>query len=64
MDYTPDTRSLTMKEAARLLGVSQQSIRIWDKKGKIKTWRTPGGQRRIPVSEIDRIKNQQHGLTL
>lgn len=42
-------------EAARRLGVEVQTIRAWDRAGKIKTIRTVGNQRRIPMSEIKRI---------
>jgi putative resolvase len=45
----------TMKETSRILGVSIRRLQIWDKEGKIKCIRTPGGRRRIPESEIKRI---------
>jgi len=44
-----------MADAAIMLGVSAQTIRKWDKDGKIKVTRTPGNQRRIPESEITRL---------
>lgn len=44
----------TMKEASRILGVSVRRLQIWDKQGKIKCIRTPGGRRRIPESELKR----------
>jgi len=48
-------RHYTMADAAIMLGVSAQTIRKWDKDGKIKVTRTPGNQRRIPESEITRL---------
>ena len=45
----------TMKEASRILGVSVRRLQIWDKQGKIRCVRTPGGRRRIPESELKRI---------
>ena len=47
---------LTMKEAKELLGVSTKTIQNWDKAGIIKVVRTPGGRRRIPLSEVERIR--------
>ncbi len=48
-------RLLRLCEAAELLGVSVDTLRKWDRLGKIKTIRTPGGHRRIPLSEIEKI---------
>ncbi len=45
----------TMKEACTLLGVHPNTIRRWDKEGKIKVVRPEGGQRRIPEGEIKRL---------
>jgi putative resolvase len=45
----------TPAQAAKLLGVTTHTLRVWDKEGKIATIRTPGNQRRIPVSEIARL---------
>jgi predicted site-specific integrase-resolvase len=40
------------KEASQLLGINQTTLRTWDKHGKIKTIRTPGGFRRYDLSSI------------
>jgi putative resolvase len=45
-------------EAAELLGVTVASIRRWEKAGKIKCIRTAGGHRRIPESEVIRLRGQ------
>ena len=45
----------TLLKASQLLGVTTQTLRNWDNAGKIRTIRTPGNQRRIPESEIERI---------
>ncbi|MEM2192472.1 MAG: helix-turn-helix domain-containing protein, partial [Candidatus Hadarchaeales archaeon] len=42
-------------EAAALLGVHQNTIRRWEKEGKIRVVRAPGGHRKIPESEIKRL---------
>ena len=50
---------LRIGQAAALLQVSTKSIRRWDKAGKICCFRTPGGHRRIALTEIKRIKTGQ-----
>ena len=47
-----------MREASAILGVHSNTIRRWDREGKIKVVRAEGGHRRIPESEINRILNQ------
>jgi excisionase family DNA binding protein len=48
-------RLYKMREACSLLGVHPNTLRRWDKEGKIKTVRPEGGHRRIPQSEITRL---------
>lgn len=43
---------LSLEEAADLLGVSKQTLRNWDKNGKLKAERTEGGQRRYNEETI------------
>lgn len=45
----PET--ITTTEAARLLGVTSQTIRNWIRAGKIITDPTVGGHNRIPVGQ-------------
>ena len=45
----------TLKQASEILGVHPKTIQKWDREGKIKVIRTPGGRRRIPESEIKRL---------
>lgn len=40
---------------ASFLGVSPRTIRRWLVLGQIDCFTTPGGERRIPVSEIERL---------
>jgi excisionase family DNA binding protein len=42
-------------EAARRLGVSLDTLRRWDRAGKLRCVRTLGNQRRVPMSEVKRI---------
>ena len=44
---------LTTSEAARHLGVSLSTVRRWSDMGYLRGYRTPGGQRRFPVFELD-----------
>jgi excisionase family DNA binding protein len=44
---------LTTSEAARHLGVSLSTIRRWSDAGALRGYRTPGGQRRFSVQQLD-----------
>src|SRR5712692_5323804 len=52
-------RLLHPKEAAYELGVSTKTIHRWDQAGKLRTVRTVGNQRRIPIEEIVRLRRQE-----
>ncbi|MEM2779146.1 MAG: helix-turn-helix domain-containing protein, partial [Candidatus Jordarchaeales archaeon] len=47
-------RLLTLSEACERLGIHPNTLRKWDKQGKIRVARTVGG-RRIPESEVERL---------
>jgi len=42
-----------------LLGLHPRTIQKWDKQGKIRVLRTPGGRRKIPESEIRRLQGEK-----
>jgi molybdopterin-binding protein len=42
-------------EAAALLGVRVETVRRWERAGKIEVRRTRGGQRVVPASEVARL---------
>ena len=46
---------LTLGEAARALGVSEDTLRRWDRAGKLKTVRDAANRRRVPEREIARL---------
>ncbi|MGO8685535.1 MAG: diguanylate cyclase [Thermoleophilia bacterium] len=48
-----EPRWLRVQEAAELLGVSAATVRRWSAAGKIAGQRTPGGQRRFRVSDLE-----------
>ena len=50
---TPD--DLPLGEAALALGVSVDTLRRWDRAGRITTTRDAANHRRIPTSEIERL---------
>jgi molybdopterin-binding protein len=43
-------------EAARALGISIDTLRRWDRAGRIKTLRDSANRRLVPASEIRRLK--------
>ncbi|MDJ0650979.1 MAG: IS607 family transposase [Xenococcaceae cyanobacterium MO_188.B19] len=45
---------VTPKEASQRLGVAISTLRRWDKEGKIRSIRTPGGQRRFCIEEYEK----------
>jgi excisionase family DNA binding protein len=46
-------RLMSVGEAAAYLGVSAASLRKWSNAGLVPTYRTPGGQRRYSVDDLD-----------
>jgi molybdopterin-binding protein len=46
---------LTLGAAARALGVSEDTLRRWDRAGKLRTVRDAANRRRVPRSEIERL---------
>ena len=49
---------VTPKEAQAILGVSEKTLRNWDKQGKIRAIRTPSGHRRYDTSSITKRENR------
>jgi molybdopterin-binding protein len=46
---------LTLGEAARALGVSVDTLRRWDRAGKLETTRDDRNRRLVPVAEVERL---------
>src|SRR5688572_3769237 len=57
-------RLLTTKELAEALGASESSMRRWTDGGAIRTSRTVGGHRRIPLSEAIRFIRDTHATVV
>ena len=49
---------LTLGEAARALGVSVDTLRRWDRDGKLETTRDEGNRRRVPAREVERLSSR------
>ena len=45
-----------MGEAARALGVSADTLRRWDREGKLRVTRDRRNHRRVPVAEVERLR--------
>jgi molybdopterin-binding protein len=52
-------------EAAQRLGISLDTLRRWDRDGRIKTERDSRNRRTVPATEIERLRaeGRTHGLT-
>jgi molybdopterin-binding protein len=42
-------------EAAEILGVRVETLRRWERDGKVRSTRTSGGQRLVPAAEVARL---------
>jgi molybdopterin-binding protein len=51
-----DRDVFTASEAARALGISLDTLRRWDRAGRIKTRRDDANRRLVPAREIARLK--------
>jgi excisionase family DNA binding protein len=47
------SRFLNVGQAAAYLGVSAASLRKWSDQGIVSVYRTPGGQRRYSIADLD-----------
>jgi len=53
---------LRIKEAARVIGVSEATLRNWGKQGKIKVHRNPvNGYRLFKRSDLEAVLTADHG---
>ncbi|HBV94482.1 MAG TPA: hypothetical protein DEG26_07255, partial [Chloroflexi bacterium] len=49
-------KDLTLGEAARAIGVSVDTLRRWDRAGKLRTHRDLDNRRLVPASEVRRLR--------
>jgi molybdopterin-binding protein len=50
------SEDMAMGEAARALGVSADTLRRWDREGKLRVTRDRRNHRRVPVAEVERLR--------
>jgi molybdopterin-binding protein len=57
--------SLPASDAARQLGISLDTLRRWDRQGRIRTERDRRNRRLVPASEIERLRGgpEHHDLS-
>ncbi len=48
----------TASDAARALGISLDTLRRWDKGGRIRTERDAANRRLVPASEVERLRGK------
>src|SRR5919202_6560683 len=51
-------RDLLLGEAAKLLGVSADTLRRWDRAGKLRTVRDSRNRRLVPAAEVERLRTR------
>lgn len=54
----PRTR-LAAGDAARALGISLDTLRRWDRQGRIRTERDSANRRVVPAEEVDRLRGRE-----
>jgi molybdopterin-binding protein len=52
-------RHYTAAEAARALGISLDTLRRWDRAGRIETERDSANRRLVPASEVARLRGME-----
>jgi molybdopterin-binding protein len=52
----PRRNAYSAAEAARALGISLDTLRRWDRAGRIRTLRDAANRRLVPAAEIERLK--------
>ena len=49
---------LTLGQAAKAIGVSADTLRRWDRDGKLRTVRDESNRRRVPEAEVERLTSR------
>ena len=55
MSVTRNSKLLTPRDAAKILGISYPTLKQWIYKKKLLTVKTAGGHHRVPESELDKF---------
>ncbi len=61
----PRHRPYPAGEAARLLGISLDTLRRWDREGRIRVERDSANRRLVPAAEVERLRGrpEEEGLS-
>ena len=51
---------MQVREAARYLGVHENTLRRWEEKGLVRAVRLPSGVRRFRVGEVERLRAEMY----
>ncbi len=54
----------TASEAAQRLGISLDTLRRWDRDGRIRTERDERNRRIVPAAELDRLRAEAHASAI
>jgi molybdopterin-binding protein len=60
----PRKDTYTASEAARALGISLDTLRRWDREGKIRTVRDRANRRLVPAKEVRRLRGGDEAQVL
>ena len=52
-------RTFTAGEAARALGISLDTLRRWDRQGRIRVQRDAANRRVVPAREVERLRGRE-----
>lgn len=55
-----DRTSYSVSETARLVGVSDETVRRWVRRGEVSKMNLPGGAIRIPRSAVEKLLKPVH----
>jgi molybdopterin-binding protein len=56
-------RTLRIGQAAEFLGVGVETLRRWEEDGALRTVRSAGGQRLVPLEEVSRLLDERRRST-
>jgi molybdopterin-binding protein len=56
----PNQDGLQLGDAARAIGVSTDTLRRWERAGKLRTVRDSANRRRVPSAEVERVSGRPH----
>ena len=52
-------RNISAAQASRMLGISLDTLRRWDREGKIEVRRDAANRRVVPASEVERLRGAE-----